>query len=124
MPDVANIVLSRHKTNGRHSMGIVLSFRNPQKITGSEPGLCDASRFATQAERSFDASGLALKTMSVQDKAKLDLDVVIATFGIALVRGRRVKDLITDPEGRKRLEQNIELIEAMLEVARLKVARL
>jgi hypothetical protein len=121
---VAKIVLSRHKINGRHSMGIVISFPNPKNEIGSEPEPAAAKRSAAVVERPFDVSALALKIISIQDKAKLDLDVVIASFGIALMHGRRLRDLITDPEGQRRIEENIGLIEAMLEVARLKVASL
>jgi hypothetical protein len=60
----------------------------------------------------------------LQSKAKLDIDALIVTCGVALMHGRRARDLISDPHGRSRLEVSIKAIEAMIEMARVKAGEL
>ena len=61
---------------------------------------------------------------NLKDRAKVDLYAAVILFGIAVEHGRRAKDLLSDLAGRKRLEDNIAIIEGMLEKAKLEIERL
>ena len=60
----------------------------------------------------------------LNNRAKVDLNVAIILFGIAVEHGRQAKDLLSDLAGRKRLDDNIAIIEGMLKKAKLEIERL
>ena len=99
---------------------VVLAFPHKSRVVGAGSFAC-----ADSAPAGWDDDADAVRRVgALQRKAKLDIDALIVTCGVALMHGRRARDLISDPRGRRRLEVSIQAIEVMIELARMKAGQL
>lgn len=101
---------------------VVLAFPHKSRVVGA--GSFECADHTPSAEGWDDDADAVRRVGALHRKAKLDIDALIVTCGIALMHGRRARDLISDPRGRRRLEVSIKAIEAMIELARMKAGQL
>jgi hypothetical protein len=115
-------VLVRKQTGKRRNrhMANIVQFRKPDdgfEDSGFE-GRSSAASATLHMPWQISETGILCA------KAKEDVRTLILMFDVALMHGRLAILKIDDPETRQRLEGHLRAIEEMLDLARVKAARL
>jgi hypothetical protein len=101
-------------------MSNVLQFRQPDH-RDEKAGL---ERPSSSAPAMLDVPFQASRIRTLQASARKDIRDLILMLDIAVMRGRLAYQLIGDRDARHSLESELTVIEELLDLARVKAARL